>query len=620
VRVSSPPEKPLVVFDGDCGFCRGWVVRFRKWTGEAVDYAPSQEVAPRFPEISPEAFERSVQLVEPDGRVTEGAEAVCRALSRAPGKAWLLRLYERSRLFAGISERTYRLVASHRTFFSEVQHLFIPPRAPTYVASSWLFLRVLGAIYLIAFVSFWVQADGLIGEHGVLPISRFLAFAAERAGASRFTLLPTLSWLFPSDGFVHLLCGGGVVLSILLVLGMAPPFLLFVLWAFYLSVVVDARDFLGFQWDVLLLETGFLAIFLAPPVLRHRLSREQPPSRTFLWLLRFLLFRLMFLSGAVKLASHDPMWRHLTALRVHYETQPLPTWIGWWAHQLPASAQRASTVVMFGIELGVPFLIFSRRLRRFAFGPLVLFQLLIGLTGNYAFFNLLTVALALLLLDDDVFPPRLRARLAAETPAGERAWPRVVAWPIAAVLLVASLPPLLASIGLGRAIPGVAARLHEAIAPFRSVNGYGLFAVMTPSRPEIVVEGSRDGTTWVPYEFKWKPGDPSRRPRFVEPHQPRLDWQMWFAALGSYEDNPWFLSFLRRVLEGSPPVLRLLAKNPFPDAPPRYLRAVLYDYRFTDRATRRATGAWWRRERKGAYCPTVALAEDGKLVAADAGK
>ncbi|HKC23537.1 MAG TPA: lipase maturation factor family protein, partial [Thermoanaerobaculia bacterium] len=263
-----------------------------------------------------------------------------------------------------------------------MRRLLVPPRAPTYVGSAWLFLRVLGGIYLIAFVSFWVQADALVGERGILPLSRFLAFATERAGASRFTLLPTLSWLFPSDAFVDVLCGGGAVLSVLLVLGIAPPLVLFLLWAFYLSLVVDARDFLGFQWDVLLLETGFLAIFLAPPVLRHRLTREQPPSQTFLWLLRFLLFRLMFLSGAVKLASHDPMWRHLTALQVHYETQPLPTWIGWWAHQLPASAQRASTAIMFGIELGAPFLIFSRRLRRYAFAPLVFLQLLIGLTGN----------------------------------------------------------------------------------------------------------------------------------------------------------------------------------------------------------------------------------------------
>jgi hypothetical protein len=323
----------------------------------------------------------------------------------------------------------------------------------------------------------------------------------------------------------------------------------------------------------------------------------------------------MFLSGAVKIASGDPSWRNLTALAVHYETQPLPTWIGWWAHQLPAGAQRASTAIMFGVELAVPFFVFSRRLRRYAFGPLVFLQLLIGLTGNYAFFNVLTVALCLLLLSDGMFPARLRAR-AAPAESDSPTWPGVIVLPIAALLFVASLAPLFGSVGLGGALPRLAVRVHELVAPFRSVNGYGLFAVMTTTRDEILVEGSRDGAAWLPYEFRWKPGDPARRPGFVEPHQPRLDWQMWFAALGTYEDNPWFLSFLRRLLEGSRPVTALLAKNPFPDGPPRFVRATLWRYHFSGLATRRSTRAWWTRERRGPYCPTVTLTSDGQLAAA----
>jgi lipase maturation factor 1 len=369
---------------------------------------------------------------------------------------------------------------------------------------------------------------------------------------------------------------------------------------------------------VLLLETGFLAAFFAPAVWRHRLADARVPSPPFLWLSRFLLFRLMFLSGAVKLTSGDAAWRGFRALQVHYETQPLPTWIGWWAHQLPDAVQRASTAVMFGIELAVPFLIFSKRLRRYAFAPLVLLQVLIALTGNYAFFNVLTIALCLLLLDDDLFPAAVRARVGMREAAPHR-WQRAVELPIAAILFLASLPPLFATIGLAGAVPNALARLTQTLAPFRSVNGYGLFAIMTTQRQEIVVEGSRDGVAWLAYELRFKPGDPSRRPAFVAPHQPRLDWQMWFAALGTYDDNRWFMAFLRRLLEGSPPVLELLAKNPFPGAPPRYMRAVLYDYRFTDLSTRRSEGTWWRRERKELYCPTVTLGADGRLEAVEPG-
>jgi hypothetical protein len=323
----------------------------------------------------------------------------------------------------------------------------------------------------------------------------------------------------------------------------------------------------------------------------------------------------MFLSGAVKLASGDPTWKSLRALDVHFETQPLPTWIGWWAHQEPRGLAHASVALMFFIELAVPFLVFSRFTRRWAFAPLVLLQVLIGLTGNYAFFNVLTIALCLFLVDDGLFPARWRELAAARAAAPRRTWPRPVVLGVAAVLFAASLPPLLGTVGFG--VPRALTSLEGAISPFRSVNGYGLFAVMTTRRNEIEVEGSRDGVTWLPYEFEWKPGDPQRRPRFVEPHQPRLDWQMWFAALSTYDQNPWFVSFLRRLLQGEPSVLRLLAKDPFPGAPPRYVRAVSYDYHFTTPAERRATGAWWKRTRNRLYCPTLSLASSGEGTATD---
>jgi hypothetical protein len=332
-----------------------------------------------------------------------------------------------------------------------------------------------------------------------------------------------------------------------------------------------------------------------------------------LFLLRWLLFRLNFSSGVVKLASGDPVWRNLTALTHHYETQPLPPWTAWWMNRLPESFQRGSCVLLFFTELVVPFAIFGpRRVRLAACVLLASLQALIAVTGNYAFFNLLTASLCLLLVDDRVFE-RLRAiarRRPAPSPTGSRPphlWPAWIGWVVAFVVVPVSLAEVLAPLGRGGAMPAAVVTVATAVQPLRIVNGYGLFAVMTTRRPEIVVEGSLDGKTWKEYAFRWKPGDPLRRPRFVAPHQPRLDWQMWFAALGSMEDNPWFQRFLLRLLEGSPDVLALMGPDPFPGSRPRFVRARLYDYRFTDGPERRRTDAWWRRAEIGEYSPVFGL-------------
>ncbi|HSS43957.1 MAG TPA: lipase maturation factor family protein, partial [Thermoanaerobaculia bacterium] len=442
-----------------------------------------------------------------------------------------------------------------------------------------------------------------VGSHGVLPVARFLDWAHARAGREAYGLLPSLCWLDASDTFLHVLCGGGTLASLLLIGGLAPSLCLVVAWVIYLSLAIAGQVFLEFQWDFLLLEAGFLAILFAPRRWRMRIGFE--PSSAVLFLLRWLLFRLMFSSGFVKLASNDPSWRHLTALTFHYETQPLPPWTAWFMHQLPVSFQRFSCLLMFSIELAVPLLIFApRRLRLLAFGALVTFQLLIAATGNYAFFNLLTLALCVLLVDDAAFPRRFREWAARRAVTGGK-WPGWLLAPLAATILLVSLVEFSATLRHSDAWPGLALRLTRAAMPYRSVNTYGLFSVMTTSRPEIVIEGSEDGNLWRAYEFPWKPGDVLGRPRFVAPHQPRLDWQMWFAALGRYQENPWFINFLARLLQGSPEVLRLLEKNPFPDHPPRFVRAVLYDYHFTDADTRRRTGAWWRREPRGLYCPVL---------------
>ncbi len=618
--------RPLLIYDGTCGFCRDWVARWSRVTGDRVDYAPYQEVAPRFPDISEERFRRAVHLVEPGGRVTSGAEAVFRALAASPGRRWLLWLYDHVPGFAPASEACYALVAGHRDAFGLLtrwiwgRHLIPPGEALT----SWIYLRILAVVYFIAFVSLWAQVPGLIGAGGILPAGEFLQAVGARFGAVGYMLAPTLGWLSTSDAFLRALCVAGAALSVLLAAGVAPIACLLGLWALYLSLTVVGQDFLMFQWDGLLLEAGFLAILLAPWRRWSRPSREPAPAAGALWLSRWLLFRLMFSSAAVKLTSHDPAWRGLTALQYHFETQPLPPWTSWYMHHLSPWMLRGATAGVFLIEGVAPFFIFAPRRIRFAAGAaMAALQLLIIATGNYCFFNLLSLALCVLLLDDGVWPRRLRERFAGTGPAsgpGAESVPRPGRWPswalrpIAVVFLVVSLVPFLGTLGLPTRWLGPADLLYEAVSPFRSVNRYGLFAVMTTSRPEIILEGSDDGAQWEPYEFPYKPGDVTRRPGFVAPYQPRLDWQMWFAALSDFRHEPWFLSLCQRVLQGSKPVLALLAKDPFPRAPPRYLRAVVWEYHFTDAAERLATGAWWRREVRGLYCPVMTL-QEGNLAA-----
>ena len=620
LRVASPPPKPLLIFDGDCGFCRRWAARWQRATGEALDFLPFQDetVAKQYPEIPRQDFASALHLILPDGSVHTGAEAVFRSLAAGGAERWLLWCYRKWPPFADLSEIVYEQVAAHRQFLSKLDRFFFgtalaPPR---FVLVRWLFLRGLALIYLIAFVSLWMQVDGLIGSRGIAPAQSLMDNLGKIAGnrhlgADRFHLVPTLGWWSAGDRALRWQCAAGTGLSLLLLAGIAPAPALFLLWAVYLSLSTIASPFLNFQWDALLLETGFLAIFLAPLQLRERPLRQPEPSRPALWLLRWLLFRLMFESGWVKLASGDESWRHLTALGAHFETQPLPTWIGWHAHQLPAGALRLCVFLMFVIELAVPFLIFcGRKPRLLAAALFTLFQALILLTGNYAFFNWLTILLCLSLLDDGalrkIVPERFRRPFPRQS--GAR-WPWKITAPLAllVILLTALTLPLPGPVA--QAAPRDLVALFRWLAPFRTFNGYGLFMVMTQTRPEIILQGSNDGRTWEDYEFKYKPGDLQRRPPFVAPYQPRLDWQMWFAALGTVEQNYWLVSLEKQLLTNSPPVAALLARNPFPQAPPKFIRALLYQYHFTDPAARRATGQWWRRDYLGVYAPPLSLAD-----------
>jgi hypothetical protein len=406
------------------------------------------------------------------------------------------------------------------------------------------------------------------------------------------------------------LCGAGVVFASLLFAGIAPALCLALLWALYLSLSCAGQIFFSFQWDTLLLETTLLALFVAPWSLLP-LWRACEPPRVGRWLLWWLLFRLMFLAGVVKLSSGDSTWRNLTALTFHYETQPLPTSLGWYAHQLPAWWHRASCAGMFVLELIVPFFLFGPRFLRHNAALLVI-ALMVGvaLSGNYTFFNLLAIALALFCFDDTAWKTVLPARARNFfTGTAQTSGPiqRRLLMPVAMFVVAYTAIQAMPSI-VPRSRPfDLFQQVAAWIAPFRSLNNYGLFAVMTNPRAELVFEGSNDRVEWRPYEFKYKPGALDRRPTWVAPHQPRLDWQLWFAALGSPDHNRWVIALCEHLLRGNQSVLGLLGENPFPKSPPRYIRVVRYEYHFTNPEQRAATGQWWRRSPIDFYVPAASL-------------
>ncbi|HEX4628444.1 MAG TPA: lipase maturation factor family protein, partial [Gemmatimonadales bacterium] len=393
------------------------------------------------------------------------------------------------------------------------------PERPTYLLARWLFLRLLGLIYLIAFLSLAAQITGLVGEHGVLPAHRFLERAHALYGGDAYRLFPTLCWLGAGDAMLQGLCWGGALVALLVVFGVAQAPALAVLWFLYLSASVVGQTFLWFQWDALLLEAGLLAVLYAPTGLGPSLTRERAPSNAMRWLVWWLLFRLMFLSGITKFASGDPSWRTLTALDYHFWTQPLPTWTAWYAHWMPSWTHRGMLLLIFGIELLVPWLILVPerfvRVRRVAAALLALGQLGIAATGNYGFFNVLTLVLCVPLLDDRALARVLPLRLAAgeREPRWKRRTLQVFVPVIALLSTLAFAREIVQTVPGGRGV--LDNPLLQGVAPFRSINGYGLFRVMTPERPEIVIEGSPDTLVWRAYEFRWKPGDLSRRPRFV---------------------------------------------------------------------------------------------------------
>ena len=603
--------KPRLIYDGDCAFCNYCVDYARAATGDSVEYQSYQAVQHDYPDISEDSFKSAIQLVHPDGRVSQGARAAFEALAIGGHSRLWERCYRRLPGFAWLTERAYRFVAAHRDgSYRIAKALFGPELRPqSYGLTIWVYLRLLALVYLAAFASLTIQAPGLIGSEGILPVADYFAAVDEQYGPEKYWWLPSLLWFNSSDMAILVLGSAGIAFSLALLSNRLPRSSLVCLYILHLSLISGGQVFVTFQWDILLLECGFLAIFL------------QHSPALFVWLHRWLLFRLLLQSGLVKLLSGDESWRALTALNFHFESQPLPTALAWYAHKLPELLLQAGVLLTFAIELLVPFLLLMpRQLRLLAAEAIIIFQLIIMLTGNYNYFSLLTVALCLLLMDDRIIkglvPSFLGERQQVLNPAGS-SWRRaVLPVSVACIYLTVSVV-LMAGTGRRLEVPDPVGKLLAWTSPLHIANSYGLFAVMTKNRPEIVIEGSIDGEEWLAYELPYKPGALQRAPTWATPHQPRLDWQLWFAALQPVQQNPWFKHLVVRLLTGSEPVLALFAYNPFPDEPPQYVRARLYQYHFSDWQTRRETGAWWTRRYQGEFYPAAGLGLRSEAFAGD---
>jgi hypothetical protein len=451
----------------------------------------------------------------------------------------------------------------------------------------------------------------LLGSHGLTPILLYLERLAEHAGSrwAAFHRVPSLFWLDASDGFLQAMAWLGVVLSLPVLLGFANGVLLALLWALYMSFVHVGQVWYGFGWEIQLLETGFLAIFLCPP-LDPRPFPRRPPPIAIIWLLRWLAFRIMLGAGLIKLRG-DSCWRDLTCLYYHYETQPIPNPLSRSLHFMPHWFNRFGALFNHLTELVAPWFVFGPRPARLAAGVLMMaFQIFLILSGNLSFLNWLTLVPVLACFDDAflmrLLPGRLvRASLHAEEVARPSRVQQVVAGGVAALVAILSVAPV-SNLVSGHQV------MNTSFDPLDLVNTYGAFGSVGRERDEIVLEGTNDAVPgddadWRPYEFKCKPGDPMRRPCVISPYHYRLDWLMWFAAMSSYQQHPWFLHFVGKLLEGDRSTLALLKTNPFQDQPPRYVRALLYEYHYTTPAEHGQTGQWWKREFLRAYLPPVSL-------------
>jgi hypothetical protein len=543
-----------------------------------------------------------------------------------------------------------------------VRWLFDSRRGPRgRLVPRWILLRALAVIYFSAFYSLIFQIKGLIGPEGIQPAQQYLAAIAGQLAFSRYWYAPTLYWISASSTALLAITWIGLIASVIAFCNLWPRLSFFICFVCFLSFVGSTQVFSSYQSDGMLLEAGFLALFFAPPGLLPGWGVDHPPLRASWLLLQWEWFRIYFESGMVKLASGDPEWRHLTAMDEYYQNGPLPTWIGWYVQHLPHWFQVASAAGTLGMELGlVLMMFFPRRVRLICFFIVTPWEIGVILTANYAFLNYLVLSLGILLVDDKFLlrfvPARFRPHeteplaepeheeerplsiLAAsgastgntkiEMRAGRRTrrtWRERLAFHWGA-LRVAFAAVMLTWIAYDTTAEMIGIPLREiplptepivALEPFRIANQYGLFAVMTRGRYEIEFQGSNDGTNWTAYPFRNKPQALNEAPGIYAPYQPRFDWNLWFASLGGWQQNDIVPITEERLLVSDPDVLSLFRENPFPQIPPRYVRAVLWQYWFTSIEEKRRTGNWWRREYLGLYAPELTMTADGRFAAVE---
>lgn len=529
------------------------------------------------------------------------------------------------------------------------------------VIPRWIFLRALAAIYFSAFFSLLLQIKGLIGPEGILPAEQYLAAIAQQVGAVRFWYAPSLFWISAGSSMLIAVMWIGLLASITAFLNLWPRLSFLICFVCFLSFVGASQVFSGYQSDGMLLEAGFLALFFAPRGLRPGWAADQQPVRAVWFLLQWEWFRIYFESGMVKLASGDPQWRNFTAMDEYYQNGPLPTWIGWYAEHLPHWFHAATVGGTLAMELLlVLMMFFPRRVRLICFFIVTPWEIGVILTANYTFLNYLVLVLGFLLLDDRFLMRLIPARFRPSEPAPAPE-PRVELEDDAPISLFAAneanarteevteptsaeRPParesrlsfyrrvtrlslmgfVLTWIAYDTTAEMLAIPFRRlplpvepivALSPLRIANQYGLFAVMTHGRYEIEFQGSNDNVHWTAYRFRNKPQALDEAPRIYAPYQPRFDWNLWFASLGDWRENEIVPITEERLLLGDGDVLALFRNNPFPEMPPRYVRAMLWQYRFTSLDEKRRTGNWWQRELLGLYAPELTITADGRLAA-----
>lgn len=452
---------------------------------------------------------------------------------------------------------------------------------PSYAFTRFVLLRLLGVVYYVAFTAGLYQARALVGEHGLLPMKPWLDYAG-------FLRTPSLLWIAPTDGMLAAICALGMFLSLLVVFGVTNGGVMLALWILQTSLHSVGQLFWGYGWEIQLLETGMLAVFLCP--WRTWRPFASAPPEIAIWLFRWLIVRIMLGAGFIKLRG-DPCWRELTCLVTHYETQPNPSPLSWALHQMPAWFHTGGVVFNHFVEIVCPLFAFGpRRARHVAGSFMVAFQIVLVLSGNLSFLNWLTIIPAIACFDDTFF----RFAKGASVPSPSKALRRA-ATVYAFVVGILSIGPVFNLLSSRQA-------MNAGFDPLYLVNTYGAFGSVSKVRDELVIEGSEDGREWKEYELPCKPGDPLRRPCLVTPYHYRLDWQMWFAAMSTYEEEEyWFRPLVARLLRNDPQTLALFASNPFPDRPPRFVRASLYRYAFT----RRGQPGWWTRTLIGEWMTPI---------------